>query len=598
MVDLKPDLPLQTPSVDRKKIFKHVKRAEKASTRHAHKFLIKRLDSIRLARRNIIQWLLVVGLLIAATGLQLAWSQEGYQIVAATSGGTYAEAIAGRIDTLNPLYASSDAEIAAANLMFSGLYTYDTAGKLHKSLAQSLKIDESGKVYTITLRPDVHWHDGQLLTAKDVAFTVELIKNPAALSPLRTSWRDVSVRAVDDTTVEFRLPAQYAAFPYALTFSVLPSHILSEVPAGAVRENNFSRYPVGSGPFAFRMLQSAGIGENSHKIIQMTAHDTYFNGTAKVGRFEIHAYATREQVVKSLKSGEVNAASGVPITLMSDLEKAGYSVRSYTVNSGVYALFNVSKPILQDKAVRKALQLGADTEALRKQLPVEVPKLDLPFVRGQLTGENIPAAPVPDKMKAAELLEQAGWHLANGTRQKDDQKLSLTITTIKNDQYEKVAEGLAAQWRDLGIAVTITIIDPSAPGANFVQNTLQPRNYDVLVYELIIGTDPDVYAYWHSSQADATGYNFSNYSNSTADAALVSARSRIEPELRNAKYKTFAESWLDDAPAIGLYQPVSVYATGRHVQSLTDQTSLVSAANHYPNVLDWSVRERSVYRTP
>src|SRR5690606_9313091 len=104
---------------------------------------------------------------------------------------------------------------------------------------------------------------------------------------------------------------------------------------------------------------------------------------------------------------------------------------------------------------------------------------------------------------------------------KDGEKLTLTITTTKDEEYEKSMGGLAAQWRSLGIVIATNVVDPNAPGANFVQSVLQPRNYDVLIYELLIGADPDVYAYWHSSQVGSTGYNFSNYSNTRADAALV-----------------------------------------------------------------------------
>lgn len=596
-MDRKPDWSLQKPSVDRRKIFKKMKHAEKASTRHAQKFVVKRLDTIRLARRHIVQWLLLVSILIAATGLQLTWAQAGYQTLGTASGGTYAEAMVGQIDTLNPLYATTEPEIAASRLLFSSLYTFDEAGKLSKSLAESMTIDESGKIYTVKIRPGAYWHDGRQLTAKDVAFTINLIKKPAAMSPLRINWQDVEVRAIDDMTVEFTLPALYAAFPHALTFAVLPAHKLEDVPAGVVRENTFSRYPVGSGPFAFRLLQAVG-GQNGYKIVQMTAFDKYFKGAPTVSRFEIHAHPTKDKAVASLRSGTVNAVSGVPATAIGDLTDAGYAVTRHKINSGVYALFNVSQPTLSDKAVRQALQLGTDTKALRGQLSVAVPSLDLPFVSGQLTGDNIPAAPEADKEKAAALLDQAEWKLVDGIRQKGDTKLSLTITTIKGDQYEKVTEGLALQWRSLGIVVAVNVIDPAAPGVSFVQSTLQPRNYEVLVYELLIGADPDVYAYWHSSQIGSTGYNFSNYSNATADAALVSARSVLAPELRNIKYKTFATTWLEDVPAIGLYQPVVAYATNKHVRSMSESMPFVSAADHYADVLDWSVRERTVYKTP
>lgn len=574
-----------------------MKRAEKASTKHAHKFLVKRLNTIRIARRHIAQWLILVSVLIAATGLQLSWAQAGYQTLSAADGGTYAEAMEGQIDTLNPLYATTEPEIAASRLMFSSLYGFDTTGKLNKNLADSLSVDETGKIYTIKMHPNTYWHDGVQLTAKDVAFTINLIKKPAAMSPLRINWQDVEVRAVDDMTVEFRLPALYAAFPYALTFAVLPAHILEDIPAGAVRENAFSRNPVGSGPFSFRLVQTIG-GQTGYKIVQMVANEKYFKGKPKVSRFEIHAHPTAEKALASLKSGAVNALSGLPQSQAETVSKEGYSISKHKINSGVYALFNTARPGLNEKAVRKALQLATDTKVLRNQLPVSVPKLDLPFVSGQLTGDGVPSAPDTNKEQAATLLDDAGWKLVDGIRQKDGQKLTLTITTTKDESYEKTMGSLAAQWRGLGVVVATNVIDPSSAGANFVQSILQPRNYDVLIYELLIGADPDVYAYWHSSQVGSTGYNFSNYSNPTADAALASARSVLSPELRNIKYKTFAQTWLDDVPAIGLYQPVEIYATSRHIESMSESMPFVTPADHYADVLQWSVRQRTVYKTP
>jgi peptide/nickel transport system substrate-binding protein len=154
------------------------------------------------------------------------------------------------------------------------------------------------------------------------------------------------------------------------------------------------------------------------------------------------------------------------------------------------------------------------------------------------------------------------------------------------------------QWRQLGITINTNIVDTNDRSSNFVQNVLQPRNYDVLLYELNIGADPDVYAYWHSSQANQNGFNFSNYKNSAADASLTSARSRVEPELRNVKYKAFAKQWIDDVPAIGLYQSVAEYVASKKVQSIKSNTTLVSADDRYANVLYWSVNEASVYKTP
>lgn len=600
---------------DHKKLSKRVKKAEGATMRHAHKFIVGRLDNMRDVRRHIVGWLLFVGAMIALVGIQFMWYQQSYMTTAPTAGGTYAEASLGPIDTLNPLYAASNAEVAAGHLLFSSLYTYDESGHLRGDLAKNIQIDETGTVYTVKIRPDAVWHDGKHLTANDVAFTVNLIKNPATRSPLRSNWQDVAVKALDETTLRFELPASYAAFTHALTFAVLPDHILGKVEPSAIRENVFSRSPVGSGPFSFRLLQT--IGTSAHQAVQMSAYDGYYKGTPLINRFEVHAYDSQASIVKALKTGQVNAAADLSSMDVTRVDTSNYTVTSRPVNGGVYALLNVDSPILKDKVVRQALQLGTDTAKIRsglqekisstgqakngvKDITLDKPALELPFIRGQLTGDDVPRPPAYDQARAAALLDSAGWKLAGGGVRKNSagQVLTLNLATTKNASYEKTLEILIGQWRQLGISINTNIVDTADRSSNFIQTILQPRNYDVLLYELAIGADPDVYAYWHSSQANQNGYNFSNYKNGVADASLASARSRVESDLRNVKYKAFAKQWIDDVPAIGLYQSVAEYVASKKVQTIKADATLVSADDRYANVLYWSVNEASVYKTP
>jgi len=584
--------------IDRRTISKRVKKAEGATTRHAQRFIVHRMDSVRSARRHIVGWLVLVGVLIAASGAQLLWYQKSYQVTAADSGGSYAEATLGSLDTLNPLFASSDSEATASELLFSSLYTYDTAGKLHGDLAESATPDKTGRIYSVKLRPDARWHDGRQLTAEDVVFTVNLMKNSEtrAKRSLQATWEDVTVKAVDRTTLKFTLPAVYAAFPYALTFAVLPQHVLKNVTPAAIRENTYSRSPIGSGPFKFSLLQSAN-NDGVKKVVKLNANEKYYEGAPKLARFEIHTYQSQDEITSALKTGEVNGGS-VPPSSASQLKNDKFNIYTKPVDSGVYALFNTISPILKDKSVRLALQAATDTKTLRQSFQSNAPAIDLPFISGQLTGPNVPKVPLPNAAKANAILDKAGWNRVGDVRKKGGQELALTITTTKSDQYEKAAESLSKQWRDLGITVKTNVIDVNEPTSNFVQNTLQPRNYDVLLYELLIGADPDIYAYWHSSQSGTTGYNFSNYSNPVADTALASARSRLEPELRNAKYISFAKEWVRDAPAIGLYQPVYTYVSGTSSRTLSSSSRFDSATDRFANITDWSVRTKSVYKTP
>jgi peptide/nickel transport system substrate-binding protein len=225
-------------------------------------------------------------------------------------------------------------------------------------------------------------------------------------------------------------------------------------------------------------------------------------------------------------------------------------------------------------------------------------ELDLPFTNGQLKGD-VPKAPAFNRVEAEKLLDAQGWILGKGNiRKKDGRELRLSVVAIKNTEFERVLEKLAGSWRSIGITVDTKLIDSSDATQSEVQSVLQTRNYDVLLYQLDIGADPDVYAYWHSTQSTSQGLNFANYANSISDDALSSARTRVEPELRNAKYITFAKQWILDVPAIGLYQPTAQYVSSNMVTSFDASNTFVSSIDRYSDVLDWSVGTRNVYKTP
>jgi len=572
-----------------------MKKVEGATVKHARRFVFKRWDNFREVRRRIALWVLAAGIVIGATGLQFWWYQESYSTTANATDGTYAEAVLGPVDTLNPIFAKSSAEESVGELLFSRLLTYDSTGTLNYDLADSMKISDDQKTYTFTIRPDARWSDGMYVRARDVVFTVGLLQDASTRSTL-TGWGDVKVKEVDDRTVTFQLPAVYAPFPHALRFlPILPEHALRDVEPAQLRENNFSIKPVGSGPFTLKLLQDVDKA-NNRKIIHLARNETYYRGAPKLNRIQLHVYKDTDSIKRALATSEVNAASDLTIAAASGVNNERYTIESRPVNSGVYALFNTESPILKDQKVRQALQVGTDTAAVRKAISNKLPALDIPII-GSLLGGDIPQAPDYNVKKATELLDQAGWKLNGSTREKDGQQLALTVVTTKNPDFETALDQLSAQWRELGVTVTTNIVDPNDPAQNVAQDILQPRHYDVLLYQLTIGGDPDVYAYWHSSQVD-NGLNFSNYKNAIADDALSSARSRLEPALRNAKYMTFVRQWLNDAPAIGLYQSTIQYAHTDGVHAIPSESVLISAADRYNNVLYWTVGERSVFKTP
>jgi len=582
-------------SFNSKALSKRMKKVEGVTVRHARRFVFKRMDSIREVRQHIIIWVLAIGLIIGASGLQLMWYQQSYRAVANAKDGTYAEAVLGPVNTLNPIFASTSAEESASALMFSRLLTYDKSGKLNYDLASGMQVSQDGMTYTLNLRPDAKWQDGIYIRAKDVVFTVNLLKNPATRSTI-TGWNDITATATDDLTVQFKLPDVYAAFPHALDYlPILPEHVLRDVAPSEMRENAFSSKPVGSGPFAFRFVQTID-PSSGRSIIHLARNEDYYRGAPKLDRFQLHVYATTDSIVRAVTTSEVNAATDLTVSDTQKIKSDRYDVERDPVAAGVYALFNTTTGVMADKTVRQALQAGTNTAALRDVVGKGTPEIHLPFVNGQVTGD-VPAAPTYDKAAAEKLLDQAGWKSEGGIRRKEGNLLRITVVTTKNNDFERVLNAMADQWRGLGITVTTNIVDPSDPSQNVVQNILQPRNYDVLMYQLTIGGDPDVYAYWHSSQA-SKGFNFSNYSNTNSDDALSSARTVVDPALRNAKYVTFSKQWMADAPALGLFQATTQYVHSKGVHTLSPDQKMVTATDRYSDVLYWTVGDRLVQRTP
>ncbi|HRQ87041.1 MAG TPA: ABC transporter substrate-binding protein, partial [Candidatus Saccharibacteria bacterium] len=324
----------------------------------------------------------------------------------------------------------------------------------------------------------------------------------------------------------------------------------------------------------------------------------FHRGVVGLDRFQVHVFGNRDAIVKAANNGEVNAATDMTITDTQSITRKTTMVEQKPINSGMYALLNTKSPALSSKEVRQALQVGTNTKAVRDAVSSELQSLDLPFTTTQLRGSGIPSAPKHDRTKAQTILNEAGWQLQNGVRVKDGNTLRLSVVALKNNDSEKALDVLVSQWRDLGIVVTTNIVDPNDQLQNVAQTILQPRQYDVLLYQLTLGGDPDfVYAYWHSSQASA-GVNLSNYSNAISDDALESARQRTDQNLRREKYISFAKQWLSDVPAIGLYQLSAQYAYSRSVHAMPSHQTLISTGDRYATVPYWSVGERQVYRTP
>lgn len=558
----------------------------------AHFF--KRLGRLTGVWRFAASWLTLLVLIAAATVVQIRGLGQYYQTLQPAPGGSFTEGIIGTFTTANPLYATSAPDSAASRLVFSGLMKYDLENKLVPDLAEKLSVDSTGKVYVVTLREGVKWHDGESLSAKDVAFTYGIIKNPDARSPLFNAWKDIKVTTKDDRTLVFELPNALSTFPESLTNGIVPEHILKTIEPAQLRTARFNTVnPIGTGPFKWDKLEVSGVRqEERQEIIGVLPFDDFYRSPPKLGRFIIRTFRDEGRMVRAYESGGLTSMVGlasVPDNIRNVSDFVEYNV---PLTGSVMVFFKTSAPPLNDVDVRRALVQSVDTRAAVKTLGYPVRLVKGPLLDSHI-GYSQKLTQLPfDLAQANKYLDKAGWKKGDdGIRRKAGQELTFTLYAQNTSDYSAITGYLQKSWKTLGVKVEVLLQSDVD-----IQGVVSRHDYGSLLYGISIGTDPDVFAYWHSSQADPSApvrLNLSEYKSKIADSSLEAGRTRLDPKVRGAKYEPFLKAWREDAPALALYQPTFLYVTRGKVYNF-EPKSLNGITNRYVNVENWMIRQERV----
>ncbi len=554
----------------------------------------KRLGRFVGIRRFVLSWVLLFALLISGVVVQNRALSRFYQNLEPGRGGHYTEGILGAFTNANPLYATNSVDASVSKLVFSSLMKYDDQNRLVGDLAEKLEVDNRGVVYTLHLKKNVVWHDGQPFDADDVVFTYQTIQKPDARSPLVENWQKVTIKAIEPHVVQFTLPHTLASFPHSLTTGIIPEHILGRVSPDDLRSTSFNSVnPIGTGPFKWDAVQVTGSNPNSREEqIGLTSNDQYHGGAPKLERFFVRAFRDEDALRASFAAGDLSGVAGLSATPEEVATSKVATAYSLPLMGEVMVFLKTSHPILKDRAVREALVRAAHPDEIIRDLGYPVVYARSPLLSRHVGYRKDIVQHGFNKDRAAATLDKAGWKLGtDGLRHKGSTPLQFKLYSQSDSQYAQVAQMLQQQWRDIGVDVEV-LLEPESR----LQTAITTHSYDALLYGVALGTDPDVYAYWHSSQADprsANRLNFSEYKSREADASLEAGRSRVDPDQRAAKYEGFLKAWRRDAPAIGLYQPRFLYLTKGKLYGF-EPTILNTSVDRFANVENWAVRQDRV----
>jgi peptide/nickel transport system substrate-binding protein len=430
-----------------------------------------------------------------------------------------------------------------------GLVTYDWNFDPQPALAESWEVRPDGKGVTFHLRKGVKWHDGTDFTARDVKFSIEVLK---ARHPRgRITFANVEqVLVPDDYTVVLNLsaPAPYLMTALAGPESpMVPEHVYAGTDF-ATNPNNTA--PIGTGPFKFREWK-----KGSYVILER--NENYWQqGKPYLDRIVIRFISDAAARAVAIESGEVQLAPGSPVSFydverLSRLPNIGVERRGDEYGSLVARIeFNLDNKYLKNLDVRRAIAHAIDKEFIRKNIWFGYSDATASQISPNLKRFYTEDVPKYDysPTEAERLLDQAGFpRAANGVR----------FTLVHDylpvaDTFRRTAEYIKQALRKVGIEVTIRGEDfPS-----YVRRVYTERAFDFSNNWMNDTPDPTLGVqrlYWSKNFARGVPFsNGSNYSNAEMDAALEAAQVENNSEVRAKLWQKIAFLEMRDLPDLPL----------------------------------------------
>ena len=506
-------------------------------------------------------------------------------------GGSYTEALIGSLQRLNPLldyYNSADRDID--RLVYSRLVTFDDSGLPQGDLAESWGVSQDGTVYNLALRPDVKWHDGEPLTAADVVFTVDMMRNGADVIPadLVSFWSEVEVEALSDTAVQFRLPEPFAPFVDYLSFGILPQHIFGQFSFAEMIDSPANLAPIGSGPYQFDRL----IVENGQIMgVALRVNEDYYLDLPNIAEFIFRYYPDSASALQAYQDDVVQGVASISAdalnAALAEPDLALYTGRKPELALVLFNLNNSEVDFFQNAVVRRALYAGLNRQFMvDRVLNGQAILADGVILPGTWAYHEGLGQVAYDPNTALQMLKEEDYILAdeNATvRSKEDKLLQFTLIYPDTVQHRAIAERIQADWESLNVGVILEAV----PYDQLIQDRLASHNYQAALVDLNLSRspDPDPYPFWDQVQATG-GQNYSQWNNNMASEHLENARVAVDISERMRLYNNFQAIFADELPALPLYYPVYTYAVRNDVQGVR-MGPLFDSCDRFASVLDW-----------
>ncbi len=418
-------------------------------------------------------------------------------------------------------------------------------------LATKITPDETNKVWTVSLRQGVKFHDDSPLNAEAVVKSVMRLKDNPKLDGYGTFLTLDKVEAIDDQTVKFTYKSAEPAFAAKVAYHGCPIFsIKSFDEAGKVT------HPYGTGPFKFEEYKK---GEE----LVIVRNDNYWGEKAKLEKVTFKTVSDASTRLAALTAGEIDAIVDVggvlPEQASTIKENKNLVLLSRPVTTSHYLIFNNKKEPFNDKNLRKAVSLSLN----RKELVDKV-----------MSGYGEPADTIYTSL-AEKWVTKGLWktdkakakELAAKVQTDKTQKLDFVINASLANRwpYKSIAEILQSELKEFDFDVELRVMEMAA-----WKDALEKGEYDITLspYTLMTG-DPDFFfGRWIQSKGQMNVARGLGYNNPEADRLVAEAAAGKDMAARQKVYGELEKLVAEDVPLAPIYNDVCIYATKKTVHDL------------------------------
>lgn len=542
------------------------------------------------SRQQIIFGFFATTLILSSLILIFKLNEE-LKISVPQKGGSITEGIVGTPRFINPVIAVSNADRVLTSIVFSGLMKKDENGNIVPDIASSYEVSSDGKTYTFFIKENLTFHNGQRLTAEDVAFTINKIKDPAIKSPLRAEWEGITVEAIDELTVQFNLDKPFSPFVEYATVGILPRGLWEEIYSEEFALTDYNLYAVGSGPFKVSKIEK---NDGVPDTFVLESFNHYSLGEPFIKTVTIKSFDNEEDAAKSFKSGNIDLV-GILSTKNSDAITKNADKVEVSTLPRIFSIFiNPStNEILGDQKLITILSGAINRDGLVKNI---------------LDGFGVSLyGPLPEntspkyiKIMSAEeaglALDEIGWKLnGESIRNKEINKkkvyLSFTLSTSDAPELSETARMISEMMAQIGVEIKV---QPYEIGT-LNQDIIRPRDYEMLLFGQVLASDTDLYSFWHSSQRNDPGINVGKYASVRTDSLLEQAVKESDREKQKELLSQAGDVIARENGAIFLYAPSYIYALNKDIGNLSIN-KISSTVDRFANIEDWYVLTERVWK--